>query len=157
MNWPGRLACDQLPLLYRLWAAYLRTASARASGGVFGGSAFFEMLALWGRIQYRRGYGLLTLWDSAVPHGLTIDLLDFESFNHTIDLWLAGCDESRLIRALFGPGQVFVDVGANLGVFSLLAACNAGATSHNLAPLQHCARASALTVCTISSFMKRSF
>jgi len=129
VNWPGRLACSQLPGLYRLWASYLRNAPVRASGGVLGGSVFFEMLTLWGRLRNGRTQNFLTLWDAAIPYGLTVDLLDFESFNHTIDLWLLGCDESRLIQALFSPGKVFIDVGANLGVFSLLAACSAGITS----------------------------
>ena len=60
---------------------------------------------------------------------MTIDLLDFECFNHTLDLWLRGCDESRMLRALFAPGDVFVDIGANLGLFSLQAASIGGAHS----------------------------
>jgi FkbM family methyltransferase len=60
---------------------------------------------------------------------LTIDLLDFETFNHTLDLWLRGCDESRMLKALFASGHIFVDIGANLGLFSLHAASIGGADS----------------------------
>jgi len=80
-------------------------------------------------IGQRKGNGFVTLRSPLAPHSLAIDLLDFESFNHTIDLWLEGCDESRLVSALFGSGQVFIDVGANVGVFSLHAASVAGATA----------------------------
>jgi FkbM family methyltransferase len=129
MKWPERLSNDQLPMLYRLWASYLRHAPARPKGGVFGGSALFSLLTARRRVRAVTHESLLTLWNRDVPYGLTIDLVDFESFNHTIDLWLCGCDESRLIQALIGPERVFFDVGANLGVFSLGAAWSSGNSS----------------------------
>jgi FkbM family methyltransferase len=126
MKWPTSAVCSQLPPLHRMWAGYLRAGPKRSSGGVAGGSLFFRVLVWLGRASKS---GLLTLRDPTVPYSITIDLQDFESFNHTIDLWLYGCDESRLIQALFGPGRVFTDVGANLGIFSLLAAWQGGETS----------------------------
>jgi FkbM family methyltransferase len=126
MKWQTSAVCKQLPPLHRMWASYLRAGPKRASGGVVGGSLFFRVLTWWGRTSES---SLLSLRDPTIPYSLTIDLQDFESFNHTIDLWLYGCAESRLIQALFGPGRVFTDIGANLGVFSLLAAWQGGETS----------------------------
>jgi FkbM family methyltransferase len=126
MHWLDHPVVRQLPLSYRLWARYLRLGPKRRSGGTFAGSALFRSLQALARIRPPTSDGLLTLRDPAAPFALTIDLLDFEAFNHTLDLWLRGCEESRLLGALFSPGDVFVDVGANLGIFSLQAAALGG-------------------------------
>jgi len=127
MHWLNHSIVQQLPLSYRLWARYLRFAPRTSSGGAIAGSALFRALRALARVRQPACGGLLTLHDPAVAFSLTVDLLDFESFNHTLDLWLRGCDESRMLRALFNPGDVFVDIGANLGLYSLEAASIGGA------------------------------
>jgi FkbM family methyltransferase len=129
MHWINHAIVRQLPLSYRLWGHYLRFAPRRTSGGALAGSALFRVLRALARIRQPTSGGLLTFHDSTAPYSLTIDLLDFESFNHTLDLWLLGCDESRMLSALFAPGDVFVDIGANLGLFSLQAASLGGTHS----------------------------
>jgi FkbM family methyltransferase len=129
MHWISHSIVQQLPLSYRLWAHYLRLAPKRPSGGTFAGSALFRALLALARVRQPTRDGFLTLHDSAASFSLTIDLLDFESFNHTLDFWLQGCSESQMLRTLFAPGNVFVDIGANLGLFSLEAASIGGAHS----------------------------
>ncbi len=129
MRWLDHSVVQQLPLSYRLWAHYLRLGPKRRSGGTFAGSALFRALQALARVRPPARDGLLTLHDPATAFALTIDLLDFEAFNHTLDLWLHGSDESWMLGALFSPGEVFVDIGANLGIFSLQAAAIGGARS----------------------------
>ncbi len=129
MRWLDHSVVRHLPLSYRLWAHYLRLGPKRRTGGTVAGSALFRSLQTLARVFPPARDGLLTLRDPAASFALTIDLLDFESFNHTLDLWLHGCDESRMLSALFAPGAVFVDIGANLGVFSLQAASIGGVRS----------------------------
>jgi FkbM family methyltransferase len=129
MHWINHSIVRQLPLSYRLWGHYLRLAPIRSGGGALAGSALFRLLRAFARVRRRAHDGLLTIHESAAPYSLTIDLLDFESFNHTLDLWLRGCDESRMLKALFALGDVFVDIGANLGLFSLQASSLGGAQS----------------------------
>lgn len=66
------------------------------------------------------------LRDETAPFALTIDLLDFESFVHTIDCWLSGTNESRMLERILCRGDIFFDVGANQGLYSLFAAARGG-------------------------------
>ncbi len=147
----------QLPFLFRLWARYLQIAPRRSSGGAVAGSAAFRIARTLTRVRDRQG-GLLTLQHSAAPFALTIDLQDFESFNHTLDLWLQGSDEARLVRTLFAPGHTFLNIGANQGLYSLLAASLGGAQSRvyafepqprAAAAIRSSARANAMSTLTV--------
>lgn len=136
MKWPSSEIVEQLPLPYRMWARYLRYGPKRGGNvdlngnGVLGGGAYYRAIAAlharWGLAKQSR---MVTLRERAKQYCMTIDLLDFESFNHTLDVWLYGSPESEFIRRNFGPGQVYVDVGANMGTLTLQAASSGGPES----------------------------
>jgi FkbM family methyltransferase len=60
---------------------------------------------------------------------IAVDLLDFEVPHHTLPLSTGSNDESRLLQSLFPPGGTFFDVGANHGVYSLMASYIGGPDS----------------------------
>jgi FkbM family methyltransferase len=117
MHWfddPG--ITRRLPLLYRAYAGYSRWVSNRSMNRVRGGS-FLLNVVIWLTRTFR-----LTS-EAAVKVGdLTVylDLCDYH--------WLIVCgeirpsDESRIIEACLSPGDTFLDMGANHGSFSLIAA-----------------------------------
>ncbi|WP_217633633.1 FkbM family methyltransferase [Thiocapsa roseopersicina] len=60
----------------------------------------------------------MSRWD----RDLVVDLCDFESYQHTLPLASRGNDEMALQDSVLGPESVFIDVGANQGLFSVHAA-----------------------------------
>lgn len=120
---------DQLPLPMRAWVAYVRLGPKRGTGGTVGGNRLFRLAAWLTHIVASREDRFLTLRHRSAKFSISVDVGDFEIFNHTIDLWLYGSSESRLLTQLMHPGDVFLDIGANYGVYSLLAAYLGGSTS----------------------------
>lgn len=57
---------------------------------------------------------------------LAVDLLDLETYVHTVPGLSRGTQEMLLQRAFLGPGSVFVDVGANQGMYAFHAASLVG-------------------------------
>ncbi len=106
----------QLPRTYRWWSAWLRRAPGRRRGGVWAGSAAFRL------VRHALGRDSLCTLRTSERGALTIDLRDFDCFHHTLDVWLYGSSQHRLMSRLIRPGDVFADVGANYGVYSLHAA-----------------------------------
>jgi FkbM family methyltransferase len=117
MRWFELPVVSELPVSLRLWAWWLRYGPRRSSGGTLGGSALF-------RLARRLGGSCVTL--SGGPYRLSVDPCDFEVFNHTLGVWLNGSPESWLLQSLLRPGDVLLDVGANYGLYSLLAASLGG-------------------------------
>lgn len=117
---------QQLPLPLRLWAAYLRYAPRRQAGGAFGGSFAYRIARRTLRSNAGDGACLLRLQHPDAKFCIVVNGRDFEVFNHTIDLWLYGSSESRLLARLMSADAVFFDVGANYGLYALMAATTSG-------------------------------
>ena len=109
-----------LPWRSRLWLAWMKWAP-RLGSRVPGGSALFRLLHGRRRVS-EPGDSLVALEAAALPRLLVVDPTDYEVYQHTIPLWLHGSPEHDLIRRHLRPGALFVDVGANYGVYSLFAA-----------------------------------
>jgi FkbM family methyltransferase len=112
----------RLPRMYRAYAAYSRCFLQRSTGRVRGGS--FLLTAM---IRLTRTFGLTS--EAAVRVGdLTVylDLCDY----HCLVVYgeIRPSDESRIIEACLSPGDTFLDVGANHGSFSLIAAKAVGSS-----------------------------
>jgi FkbM family methyltransferase len=112
----------QLPAAFRAYAAYARLAVDRRSGRVRGGSFAHRMLARAVSAAGLRRVSPVRL------NGLTVhlDLCDPRMF------WVIGevggqSPEARIIGELLAPGDTFLDIGANHGSYSLLAARRVGA------------------------------
>jgi len=109
--------CRSLPPLYRAYAWYSRLMADRSRSIVRGGSLLLSVvITLTKTLQLTR--------DAAVPlHGLTvfIDLCDRRM------LWVFGevespSHEARILHACLRQGDTFLDIGANHGSYSLMAA-----------------------------------
>lgn len=123
---PTLVAC--LPWIWRRYAAYNRAATNRRTGLVRGGSFLFRVL--------RRATPLLDLPDTARVRVGTrsawVDLLDQRCLWVFDELRGAG-PEARVLDSLLHPGDTFLDVGANHGSYSLLAAERVGRSGHVVA------------------------
>lgn len=105
----------RLPLAVRVWRWWLMHAPRRRAGGVWAGSAIFRMLRP--SIPNRA-----VLLDCPGRPSIAIHPRDVECFIHTVPLWVQGSGEETLLGALAVTDAVFVDVGANYGLYTLAAA-----------------------------------
>jgi len=111
----------QLPPLYRAYAGYSSVVFDRSTGRVPGGSWLLRMLA--------RVTALLRLQD-AIPLRLAqgtlyVDLLDSRLLTVLHEARASG-GERRILDQVLAKGDSFVDVGANHGSYSLIAAATVG-------------------------------
>lgn len=130
--WSSLPVVPQLPLPQRIWAWWLRRGPRRDSGGTVGGNWAFAATQWLTRFTVASEDAFCTLCSPSRPQ-LIIDLLDFEGFQHTLPVWFFGDAQSRLIKGLLGAETVYLDVGANHGVYALTAAA-AGARVIALEP-----------------------
>ncbi len=124
MQWPAHRIVKQLPFAYRVWAAYLRMAPRNSIGGTPGASRLLRTIQRFSANPNNIQDGFAVLRDPSARYALAIDLLDFESFVHTLDCWLDGTDESRMLGHILQSGDVFFDVGSNHGLYGLLASAS---------------------------------
>lgn len=59
---------------------------------------------------------------------LVVDLLDLQTYIHTVPVLSRGSNEFALQSDLLRPGMVFLDVGANYGLYTLYAAHRVGSS-----------------------------
>ena len=107
----------QLPWPYRLYAAYHRRTADPETGWLPRGHAVHAALRALGR---RAGWRA----EAAVEAGgvaVWVDLLDYQA-RAAFDELRRAEPGVRAVLAALRPGDTFVDVGANYGTFSLLAA-----------------------------------
>jgi FkbM family methyltransferase len=114
--WQDRAIVGQFPVLYRLHAYYIRLVRAL---GLTRGEGFVFRLA--GRIHQ----GVLHRPPSSrVEIGGVVVYLDFTDarMRWVLDELRLETPEKSVLRSLLGPGDTFIDAGANHGSFSLIAA-----------------------------------
>jgi FkbM family methyltransferase len=107
----------QLPPPFRLYAGYMRLAVDRRTGLVRGGSFLHRVLSRAGPLLRLPRIARVRLNGLAVH----LDLRDPRMF------WVLGevrgeTPEARALSDLLGPGDTFLDIGANHGSYALLAA-----------------------------------
>ena len=130
MKWlNNKEVIKQLPLPIRVWAGYLKYGPSRKSGGTWGGSAIFNILSTFIRGKSFLKDVFVTLQNPASESRIVINITDFECFNHTIDLWLYKSNEHNILLKFMKGGGVFIDIGANYGVYSLYASSVGGGDS----------------------------
>ena len=119
---------EGLPWLYRAYALYSRRMANRSTGRVLGGSLMHRVLA--------RVTRALALADSAMVQTsagkVFVDLLDSRMLIVLHEI-RAQQDEFRIMRHVLHAGDTFIDVGANHGSFSMVAARLVGPTGIVLA------------------------
>jgi len=117
-----RALVASMPARLRLLAAYSRIAAVRSTGRVRGGSFLFRRLREAGRLlRLRRTapirVGTDTLW---------VDLEDARLLAALVELRQPDAREGRILDALLPPAGTFIDIGANHGVWCVLAARRVG-------------------------------
>ena len=118
----------QMPAAFRLYAAYMRLMVNRSSGMVRGGSFIHRLMSDAIRALQLDGTAAVRLGKSTVH----LDLRDPRMF------WVLEeigefTPEARLLEHLLAPGDTFLDLGANHGSFSLLAAQLVGSSGRVIA------------------------
>jgi|GEM_PF-2417165 len=114
----------QLPIALQMWTAYMNIAPHRASGGVVGGSIAHKLAMMLIQLRSTIGAGsvhCVLRQENVIPKQFVVDTSDFEVVNHTIDLWRENSSEKALLESVAAEGLNFFDVGANHGVFALVA------------------------------------
>lgn len=125
-RWFHCLEFRHFPFLHRLWLFWCAHGFKRASGGTLGGNCLFSLVKqyfLWRPFQ---GNNFIAVPVRNGGYIAVLDLLDFQTFLHTVPVLAKKGAERQVLEMLFRPGDTFVDIGANQGVFSLLAANLAG-------------------------------
>ncbi|PIX54987.1 MAG: hypothetical protein COZ50_05120 [Zetaproteobacteria bacterium CG_4_10_14_3_um_filter_54_28] len=125
-NWYEMDEVSLLPLPFRLYASWVKYGLKRKNGYSLGGSFIFSLIRMWYRRFPLAGDNFVSLPWQGNRFLITLDLLDFEVINHTLPLLSGASSESKLVQMLMPERGVFFDVGANHGVFSLLAASQGG-------------------------------
>lgn len=110
-------ALQTLPPLYRVLGLYYRRCADHATGDAPRGRYWHHKLARLVERLRLKDTARVRLRDLTVD----VDLLDAR-FTWVMDEMLQPAAEARVVRSLLQPGDTFLDVGANHGSYSLLAA-----------------------------------
>lgn len=117
--WYATPELKQLPFESRVWIWWCAHGPKRLGGGTFGGNHFFRILRgyLHSHPRGKQNFQAITIdrWN----RDLVVDLLDFETYQHTLPVASRRTDEMVLQALLLRPDSVYIDVGANQGLFSL--------------------------------------
>ena len=142
-NWYDMDVVRQLPRPFRLYAWWVKSGLKRKNGYSLGGSFIFSVIRAWYRKFPHAGDNFVSLPWRENRFSLSMDMLDFEVINHTLPLLSGVSSESILLQMLMPEKGTFFDVGANHGVFSLLAASLSGkdAIIHTFEPQPRLAHA----------------
>lgn len=130
--WHNCVEHAQWPAVVRAYIEYCRRGPRRRNGGAIAGNTLFRLtrhLQSWlgneGRyaeIQFPRA-GL----------GVFLDPTDLESLIHTLPAFSRGTTGWKFVSQSLVPGDVFVDIGANYGIYTLQAAKLVGLSGRVLA------------------------
>ena len=113
---------EQFPLVSRLWLWWCVHGPKRTSGGTIAGNRLFGLMKQILRIYPHADSNLFPVRIAKWDLSIVLDLLDFEIYQHTVPGISHGNSELRLQQMLLKRGDIFLDVGANHGTFTLHAA-----------------------------------
>jgi FkbM family methyltransferase len=116
----------QFPIVWRIWVLWCAKGLKWRDGGSAGGNFLFR----WVSEYYRRyPYGhdnLIGINFNQAGLEVFVDLLDKETFQHSVPILSNGSAEIKLLETLLEEGDGFVDIGANIGTLSLPGAKRVG-------------------------------
>jgi FkbM family methyltransferase len=116
--------------LWRWWCAHgLQSSSGGTRGGSFLMRRLRDLYSVLSIDGTTRGY--LHLHDAGDVY---VDVLDLHTYQMVVPQIERGDPELLLAKALTPPGGLFVDVGANIGILSVLALSGTAATVHSFEP-----------------------
>lgn len=117
-----------LPLLHRLYETYCRLAANRATGHIPGGRFLLVKLIKLTKALHLRSYARTRIGHQV----MWLDLYDTDILTIGPAI-LKDNPESRIMKQFLKPGDTFLDIGANHGVYSMIAAPLVGAAGKVLA------------------------
>lgn len=129
VGWYKSEGFQHFPILCRLFRFYCAYGIRRHSGGVVGGNKFYSLIRKYYLTFPYKGSNFVTIPAEQGKFLATVDILDFETFQHSVPGFTRDIIEKRLIKMLFPRNGTFIDIGANYGVFSLHAASCGGDNS----------------------------
>lgn len=132
-QWYMHDAFDGFPLRCRLWIAWCRCGLKHRNGTTVAGSILFKLLRRWLRWLPAGTDNYWPVHGSRLSLPLVVDLLDLQSYIHTVPVLSRGSNEFELQAELLRPGMTFLDIGANYGLYTLHAAQRVGTTGRVIA------------------------
>ncbi len=133
LKWYDVPEFKQIPFICRMWLWYCAYGPKRNSGGTWGGNKLYDAMHWYLKNFSHRNSSLMPINIPRWNLDIVVDLLDFESYHHTIPIASGGNSEMFLQDLLLTPGDTFVDIGANYGLFSLHASTLIGSEGHIIA------------------------
>ncbi|AIE74687.1 MULTISPECIES: FkbM family methyltransferase [unclassified Synechocystis] len=125
-NWSDSPEFTQFPLLFRLWLWWCSKGRKRSNGGTFGGNQLFTIAKKYFSIFPYKTKNLISIWIERWQLYIVLNLLDFQVYQHTIPSISNNKSEFLLQEMLLKSGDVFLDIGANYGMFTLFASTLVG-------------------------------
>lgn len=116
----------QFPILTRIWVLWCAKGLKWRGGGSAGGNFLFRWISGYYR-RYPYGHdNLIRIKFGQTGLEVFVDLLDKETFQHSVPIFSNGSAEIKLLESLLDEGDGFVDVGANIGTLTLTGANRVG-------------------------------
>ncbi len=122
-KWYEYAEFKKFPLVCRIWLWWCARGPKRESGGTVGGNIGFKLVKIFLNWYPHASTNLLPVYIEHWDLSLVIDLLDFETYQHTIPCVMKGTSEIKIQEMLLKPDSVFIDVGANCGMYTFYASC----------------------------------
>lgn len=121
------------PFCCRLWIGWCAHGVKHRNGTTVAGSFLFRYLKKW---LHAFPEGEKNYWPvpgERLGMSLMVDLVDLQTYIHTVPILSKGSNEFDLQSRILKPGMVFFDIGANYGLYAFHAAKLVGANGRVLA------------------------
>jgi FkbM family methyltransferase len=116
----------QFPALLRGWVLWCAKGPKWRDGGSAGGNFLFRRVSEYYRRYPYGDNNLIAIKFAQAGLEVFVDLLDKETFQHSVPILSDGSAEMKLQDILLEEGDGFVDVGANIGTLALSGAKRVG-------------------------------
>jgi FkbM family methyltransferase len=112
---------EQFPSLCRFWLWWCSQGPKRSGVGTVGRNKLFSVVKKYFSLFPQKTNNMVSIWIERWGLYIVLDLLDFQIYQHTIPSISNTNSEFLLQEILLKPGNTFLDVGANYGMFTLFA------------------------------------
>lgn len=108
----------KFPLICRMWLWWCAHGPKRQSGGTLGGNKLFGIMERFLKVSPHNSTNYLSVYIAHCGLNLVVDLLDFETYQHTIPCVSRGTYGMMIQDMLLKSDSVFLDIGANHGIYT---------------------------------------
>ena len=121
LEWSNCPEFLEFPFVCRLWLWWCSKGPKSRKGGTIGGNKIFDLIKVYLSLFPVSHNNLLPVTINKWNLLIVVDLLDFEIYQHTIPSISNNYSGFMLQEMLLTQGDIFFDIGANHGMFSLYA------------------------------------